>query len=120
MLFVDTIQDDTTLVVDISVDGCVESLYKDGLNLDFLGNQHIYRQAEIVFDYSTQDWGVFYCGKNSSSERHYPARVFGGFSSYEKARKFEVAWLNSCRLHSIAPDSERGIELASYVRVTLV
>jgi hypothetical protein len=104
------------LVIDITESGKVESIYSDTFNLGFLGAQKVYRQTDIVFETISQTWDIHYLnedGTRAFGENAPPA--LAGFTWYEEARKFEVAWLNACREQGVASETDR-LALASKMR----
>lgn len=96
------------IVLDITTGGQAEGLHFDQFDLGFLGKQTITRASEILFHHAEQLWGVWIPGESKASAT--------GFSSYETAREFEVAWLQECRKQSIDPRSHRGLKLAEDLR----
>lgn len=90
------------MVYDFSPEGGVSGLHRDTFSLAFLGKQAIKRASEIVFNEESQLWDVVL------PEHDAPAPEAAGFDSYDTARRFEAAWLDACRLHSIEPMSVSG------------
>jgi hypothetical protein len=105
------------MVLVISGEGKVESIYSDDFNLGFLGDQKVFRQTDIVFDAEYQVWDIHYLDPDGN-------RVFGqeapaalsDFLQYEEARQFEVKWLNACRSAGIDPGSTLGLVEARLLR----
>lgn len=109
-----------THVIDFLLNGEVEAMHNDKFSLSFLGEQSIKRATEIVFDDDKQTWALIL----SPGPLPMFCTVFGlepveggeGFTTYEGARKVEVVWLNSCRVHGVPPDSSKGLELLAIAR----
>jgi hypothetical protein len=97
-------------VFDVSGEGSVSGLHFDSFDLGFLGKKEISRASEILFNVETQLWDVAVPGQKAAC----PAAR--SFASYEKARAFEVDWLQECRKFGFAPQSLVGEKLASVVR----
>lgn len=95
-------------IVTFSNDGTVNALYNERLRLDFLGKQSIRRATDIRHNNEEQMWEIFLvdaagCTKKTSLPL---------FATYEKARAFEIKWLNWCAYHAVEPTSSVGIRLA--------
>jgi hypothetical protein len=101
------------IVVDIQPDGRVEGLHFDDFDLGFLGRKEVTRASEIVHNSETQLWDVVLPG---ATEPHMAA---AGFDSYNKAREFEVLWLQHCRMAEADPYSEDGAVIASIARTAI-
>lgn len=103
-------------VIEFGADGRVEAMHNDKMNLDFLGPQRVTRASEILWDENDQVWAVWLVRQDSSLMR---IDSLGTFTSYDSARKAEVAWLNACRRSGVAPDSEPASALALHARTAL-
>ena len=101
------------LVIEVSREGKVSSMYSDKFNIGFLGPMEVYRQSEIRFNRETQFWDVEYIMKDGG---YFVVPALCSFSGYEEARGFEVRWLNMCRLSMVRPDSEAGVKIAEASR----
>ena len=103
------------LVIEVASTGSVKALHSDKFDLGFLGDKVITRQTEIMFSTRTQDWYLVYIRSHNPGDivRN---DILSGFSGYEEARTFEVDWINTCRLHSIAPCSEEGLAIGHWLR----
>lgn len=101
------------LVIAISPEGRVDALHMDGFDLSFLGKMKVRRQTDIRFCDSTQLWDIHYIAEDGS-ETATPA--LQGFGTYEEARRFEVSWINSCRVAFLVADSAPGLDMASRLR----
>lgn len=98
------------LVIEIDCTGTTQALHMDGFDLSFLGDKKITRQTEILFDEEGQYWKVVYlCAGHFT-------HAISGFLSYEKARAFEVSWINECRLLGILPVTPEGFNIALSMR----
>lgn len=109
------------MVIDVEPTGVVTAMHRDAFSLAFLGKQDIQRASEIVFNAETQHWDVKL--RNGSPHEvetgwSVPSVYLSHFVTYDSARKFEVLYLESCALQSIAPRSQCGIELAAGLRAT--
>lgn len=93
-------------VIDVTPDGLVQSLHNDSFNLGFLGDQKIERASDIRFDEATQTWGIWLKEGDGFIE---PGAYLSGFDSYDYARRFEVLYLNYCRLHCVDPCSVAAV-----------
>lgn len=89
------------LVIDFSAAGEVKAMHMDGFDLGFLGQKHVERATEIKFDEASQTWELFVPG--GLDGLWLIVENGRGFSGYETARNFEVAWLNVCRHKGIEP-----------------
>ncbi len=103
------------LVIAIDGDGTVNALHMDGFDLGFLGDKTIQRQTEILFDEKNQCWDIHYIVTSIPGDiiRH---EALNGFAGYDEARRFEVMWVNACRLHSIEPETALGTAYAAFLR----
>lgn len=101
------------LVIDFKNTGEVSSLHMDAFDLGFLGDKKVFRQTDIVFDDETQLWNIIYLIEGATQ---FHDSALYGFNSYETARKFEVLWLNDCRLMGIPPASADGVEAMKTLR----
>jgi len=99
------------LVINISGEGCVESLYSEAFDLSFLGEKTVRRQCDITFRADTQCWDIEYI-KEDGTRMPTPLK---GFTSYKKAQALEVAWLNDCRVVGVSPVSQDGNVLAEMI-----
>ncbi|ALT58024.1 hypothetical protein FDG94_gp031 [Pseudomonas phage SM1] len=95
-----------SLVLSFSPNGEVSGLHIDKFDLGFLGRKEIRRATEILFREKEQDWEIVVLDE-------FGTRVSGwalqkGFTSYERARDVEVAWLNLCRLNHVEWSSQAG------------
>ena len=99
------------IVITVGTDGATQGLYDGKMNLKSLGNQQVDRATDIHHNNDTQMFDVYLLPDRELvlSARH--------FVEYEDARKFEVTWLNLCRLAETTPNSELGETLASIARV---
>lgn len=98
------------IVLDISTSGRTEGLHFDEFPLQFLGELSISRASEIFFNSGKQNWGVILPGHKEALP------VARDFTGYDRAREFEVTWLQSCRKGDVLPDSIEGRKLALKVR----
>lgn len=101
------------LVIEIQETGKVEALHMDGFDLGFLGDKKVFRQTDIVFCEETQKWDLVYLVAGASG---FYADELTGFVSYEVARRFEVSWINDCRLQGIDPVSDEGLAVMRDMR----
>lgn len=101
------------LVIDFKNDGEVSALHMDGFDLGFLGDKKVFRQSDITFCPDTQKWNLVYLVNGDQPFMH---TVLCGFPAYDIARKFEVNWLNDCRLQGINPISAEGVEVMNHLR----
>lgn len=101
------------LVLSISEEGKVESMYSDEFRLSFLGQETIRRQTDIVFDGT---WSLVYL---DAEEGRHPIPEAGSFDTYEEARRFEVLWLNDCRAKGYDPIGDKGRVDALLLRESL-
>ncbi len=81
------------LVIDFAPTGHVESMYSDEFSLGFLGPQKVRRASHILFDEDTQSWSIALVSKDGTSKL-----LQCGFATYEGARRYEVDYLNRCRI----------------------
>ena len=98
------------LVIEIGCTGIAEALHMDDFDLSFLGDKKITRQTEIIFNEDGQYWQVSYLCAGQATH------AISGFPSYTKAREFEVAWINECRLLGIPPMTAEGFDIAISMR----
>ena len=109
------------IVIDISPLGRVAGMHRDEFNLKFLGKQTITRASEITHNPETQQWEIRVPPDEFASARipsgAWPViKSCGTFPSYNKARDFEVDWMNSCRIAGFKPGSQKGQRLAGLLR----
>lgn len=102
----------TQIIVDFSPAGTAEGLHHDRFDLGFLGHKTITRASEIEFDEQSQSFYVRLPGQAVDAV----SAACRGFSGYDVARQFEVAWLNACRQAGVDPLSLQGDALAMKVR----
>ena len=100
-----------SLVIDISPCGVAQALHMDFFNLGFLGKAKVERASEIHFDEGTQLWDIILPGHTLPL-----CYAVVGFEGYDKARGFEVIWLQNCRRLQINPYSFDSIEVAERLR----
>lgn len=101
------------MVISIDNSGKVEAMHNDAFDLSFLGKREIRRASDIVFE--DDAWTIKLNDGNGAFTVTSPA--LRGFGEYETARKFEVQWLNTCRLLEIDPTSDKGLhEVAQQIR----
>ncbi len=98
------------LVINFTEMGTVDSLHMDGFDLGFLGGRSIRRQGDIWFNVPTQTWEVQYLDGDKQT------LIAIDFTSYEKAREFEVAFFNECRFLGVDPISDNGKRISNEVR----
>lgn len=101
------------LVIDFKPTGAVNALHMDDFDLGFLGDKKVRRQTDIVFHEASQKWDIIYI--DSDGKKYYDSGLCG-FESYDLARKFEVKWINDCRLLGLDPTSREGIEVLRDLR----
>lgn len=105
------------MVVNIDPTGTVRAMHRDEFNLGFLGKQEIKRASEIKFDEGNQLWDIYIPPKDGLPVEQWHTFIYiRGFSTYKKARDFEVLWLEHCALECIVPLSSCGMELAEKLR----
>ena len=103
------------IVLSIDGTGTVQGLYHDSFNPGFLGAQRVVRQTDILFHEPSQSWAIEYLREGAPAPCGSDA--LRGFATYEEARKFEVQWLNLCRLQGIGdPVSTIGLLAAESLR----
>ena len=98
--------DTNFMVIDIAPTGEVSAMHREQFPLAFLGNQKIERASEIKFDEESQLWDVALPRDGAAERSAVYWRVVDearGFASYDVARKFEVRWLEECKLARVAP-----------------
>lgn len=107
-------------VIDFNLDGSVEALHSDQFPLSFLGRQSITRATDIRFSEGRQAWDIWFPDPLASppTNQFLPVYEATGFTTYEVARKVEVAWLNASRLAGVYPLSTRGREILLEIRVS--
>lgn len=93
------------LVVSVDVDGCTTALYSEDFDISFLGEKHVRRQCDIVFQEDRQCWDIEYIQEDGTRAQ----TPLKGFTSYRKAQAMEVAWLNDCRIVGASPVSTDGV-----------
>ena len=102
------------LVISFEKNGSVNAMHSDKFNLGFLGKKKVVRASDIKHDPETDTWGIHLNDGTGSFTLTNP--VLQGFSEYEAARKFEVKWLNMCRLAGVDATSVKGITRAGVLR----
>lgn len=103
-----------TMVIDVGVTGKVGSMHFDEFNLAFLGERKIKRASDIVF---SGKWDIYMDDGTGAFTVTSP--LISGFDNYEEARRFEVKWLNECRLREVTPTTPYGLfVLAGHLRVS--
>jgi hypothetical protein len=109
--------DTNFMVIDITPAGEVSAMHREQFPLSFLGKQSIRRASEIKFDEGTQKWDVHVPGMMvHDAESWIAIEDARGFASYDVARKFEVRWLEECKLASVHPLSGEGRVIAARIR----
>ena len=102
-------------IISFGSDGKVASMYSDGFQLNFLGQQRIVRASDIKWGADlagTESWSIYLViGKAEHTNE-----FLGGFTTYEAARAFEVELLNRCRAAQIDPLSDEGKAIAKELR----
>lgn len=101
------------LVIEFTPGGHVAAMHMDTFDLGFLGDKEIKRQTDIPFNPVSQTWSIYYILDNGTPVSFDPLR---GFEGYDRTRKFEVMWLNECRLLGVCPVAEEGIDAAATLR----
>lgn len=96
-------------VIAISATGGVKSMHNDRFPLSFLGEQSIYRASDIKWNESRQNWEIWF---NVAGSFLKPFAEYKGFSSYEKARDFEVEVMNQCLKEDALPSDYAILEWA--------
>lgn len=110
------------LVIEFAANGEVEAMHMDEFDLGFLGGKKVERATEIRFDEQSQTWGLFLPGGSLGESLVPEARQWlyvhhgAGFSSYEVARQFEVAWLNICRAEGLNPHDQSAQHVLKILR----
>lgn len=105
---------DKSFVFDVNDIGGVTGFYDDTVNIGFLGSQEVSRASEIMFNAETQSFDVILAGMDK------PVAVdCKNFPTYELGRRFEVAWLNGCKLAGVEPNSDQGVAIAASARAKL-
>lgn len=102
-----------SLVIEIGATGHVAAMHMDEFDLGFLGDKNVYRQTDIKFNTASQLWDIVYLGTDGVNTG---SLSLSSFSIYEKARDFEVLWLNECRLLGQYPAGREGLETADTLR----
>lgn len=106
-----------TMVISITTTGRVGSMHFDNFNLAFLGDREIKRASDIVFSQQAGTWDIYMDDGTGAFTVTSPQ--VSGFKDYEEARRFEVKWLNECRLREVAPTTSYGLfVLAGHLRVS--
>jgi hypothetical protein len=96
------------IVVSFTPHGTAHGLHHDEFDLGFLGPKTLSRASSIEFDETSQTFYVLPSGKTT------PLPYATGFVRYGDARKFEVAWLQTCELMQVCdPHSLAGTIVAS-------
>jgi hypothetical protein len=103
------------MVISFGTSGRVEAMHNDAFNLAFLGKREITRASEILFNDVTNSWDVFM--DDGTGKFCVTSDALSGFNGYEEARKFEVEWLNACRLRGIDPVGDDLYSTADAVRL---
>jgi hypothetical protein len=101
----------TSMVISVGRDGTTQGLYMDSMTLKSVGRQDVQRATDISFNNATQLFDVYMlpeCTRLVSSS---------DFPEYELARKFEVTYLNTCRLAGVDKFSPEGLGLAYIARL---
>lgn len=96
------------MVITFGADGKVGAMHNDAFNLSFLGKRTIKRASDIVFNPESDKWDIFM--NDGTGAFVLTSDSLKGFDDYEQARKFEVNWLNACRMQGIDGSSERAME----------
>lgn len=99
------------IVIDVHHDGKVEGMHFDQFDLGFLGKKRVERASDIVWDAMGEYWEI----RVAQAQRETP-QATQGFTTYESAREFEVAWFQECRKQGVSPDSEEGERIAIDLR----
>lgn len=94
------------IVLDFDSNGQAQGMHFDQFDLGFLGDKHVTRASEIVYNDTTQLWDVVLPNQGIA---HTPLQ---GFSGYDVARAFEVQWLQECRKREVDPYSLDGAVVA--------
>ncbi len=103
------------LIIDISPRGKTQALHMDDFDLGFLGKKKIKRASEIYFNEESQLWDI------RLAHRPRPeCEAVLGFTSYDIARMFEVAWLQGSRKLFVEPFSPAGVDIAERLREGLI
>jgi hypothetical protein len=84
------------MVITIETNGKVGAMHNDAFNLSFLGKRTIKRASDITHNQATDKWDIYL--NDGHGRFTVTAPALSGFNDYEEARKFEVKWLNECRL----------------------
>ncbi len=100
------------MVIDFRPDGAVEAMHRDRFNLGFLGKQQVSRASEIIFDENTQKWDIHV----GVGDKFLLVEGAKGFENYDDARRYEVRWLEQCRLHDFEPTSTEGQRILAVLR----
>lgn len=103
------------LVIDINPRGKVEALHFDEFDLGFLGPKNISRASEIHFNTETQLWDIILPDRVTPE-----CSSVAGFDSYDKARNFEVLWLQACRKGRTNPYTAAASRVALNLRKTYI
>lgn len=104
-----------TRVINFEATGRVEAMHSDDFDLSFLGRRSVHRASDIKFDSSGDCWDIFM--NDGTGAFTVTAPDIANFDTYENARKFEVKWLNECRLRQVGPTSWYGLHvLAGHLR----
>jgi hypothetical protein len=104
------------MVVSFSPQGEVNALHRDQFSLGFLGAQKIERASEIKFNEQSQRWDIYL----PDGDRWVTIPSATGFHEYNQAREFEVEWLETCALESVAPLSSQGVDIACRINLEWV
>lgn len=102
----------TAKVFTVGNDGALQGLHFDDFDLGRFGPKKVERASEIFFNSDTQFWDILLPSQDT------PHPYATSFASYDRARRFEVEWLQACRLAGIDPLTEEGNKLCGSVRAT--
>lgn len=86
-------------------------MHCDKFNLAFLGKRSVRRASDIKHNPDTDCWGIYM--DNGKGEFMLTGNALQGFAEYEEARKFEVEWLNRCRMIGLAGGSHKAIHFVA-------
>jgi hypothetical protein len=111
------------IVIDIDSMGGVKALHMDEFPLSFLGRMKIGRASTIDFNPETQKFDInlkFATDRYVVTQREsycppMPEAALG-FTGYDEARGYEVAWIQGCRKLGIDPLDREGVEIIQHLR----